>query len=101
VHGRQAEIGDQDLRVHRSPDHERLHRVAQQPDPPDRQPRSGLLIQCHPAKLLYAETARKRHKAGLPTRSRKGAAELPRAAADTDYGADLPLLIKRLGRCPP
>jgi hypothetical protein len=31
----------------------------------------------------------------------KGAAELTRAAADADYGADLPLLIKRFGRRPP
>jgi transposase len=53
------------------------------------------------AKLLYAETARKRPGAGLLRFSMKGAAELPRAAADADYGADLPLLIKRLGRRPP
>jgi hypothetical protein len=31
----------------------------------------------------------------------KGAAELTRAAPDADYGADLPLLIKRLERRPP
>ncbi len=52
------------------------------------------------AKLLYAETARKRPKAGLLRFSMKGTSELPRAAADADYGADLPLLIKRLGRRP-
>ena len=52
------------------------------------------------AKLLYAETARKRPKAGLLRFSTKAASELTRAAPDADYGADLPLLIRRLGRRP-
>jgi hypothetical protein len=97
---RDGELGDRDLRLLRAPDHKRLYRVAQQPDPADQSPRAGLLVQCDPGKLLYAETARKRPKAGLLRFSTKAASELTRAAADADYGADLPLLIRRLGRLP-
>ena len=57
-----------------------------------------------PAKLLYAETGRKRPRAGLLRFSTKctakGAAEVTRAAAEADYGADLPLQVKCLGRRP-
>jgi hypothetical protein len=60
------------------------------------------LFHAIPAKLLYAETGRKRPRAGLLRFSTKctakGAAEVTRAAAEADYGADLPLLVKRLGR---
>jgi hypothetical protein len=52
------------------------------------------------AKLLYAETGRKRPKAGLLRFSLKGATEATRVAADADYGADLRLLVKRLGQRP-
>jgi transposase len=53
------------------------------------------------AKLLYAETGRRRPKAGLLRFSLKGVTEAARVAAEADYGADLRLLVKRLGRRPP
>jgi hypothetical protein len=52
------------------------------------------------AKLLYAETGRRRPKAGLLRFSLKGVTEATRVAADADYGADLCLLVKCLGRRP-
>ena len=52
------------------------------------------------AKLLYAEIGRRRPKAGLLRFSPKGATEATRVAADADYGADLRLLVKHLGRRP-
>jgi Transposase len=63
---RDEQLGYRDPRVRRSPDHQRLHRVAQLPDPPEQPHRAGLLAHCDPGQAPVRRDRAQAPQGGTP-----------------------------------